>query len=170
MSIKEITKEDLSNLDRVVTYKNRTIGFLFVVNEVELIEKWEEAQFELGSKYQYQGDNKHIWDYYLAICCDFDEDNLGTEVRFKIESDRFCCRKTFLFNKNKDKFSIESAIETIFPTIISPKKITLLEPSELIKRMKTDLLKDDGFYTRVWDEEEIALLADTLISEASEDA
>ena len=167
--IKEITKQELNKLDKVVTYKNRTIGFLFVANETELLEKWKEAQFELGSAYQYQGDNKHIWDYYLAICCNFDEDTLGAEVRFQIESDRFCCRKTFLFKQSKKNFSEKDAIETIFPTIKTPGKITLLKPDDLISKMGTDLLKDQDFYTRVWDIKELDRLADTLILETSAD-
>lgn len=166
---KEITKEGLKYLNKVIEYRNRTIAVRFILNTDELENTWEEAQFELGSKYQYQGENERIWDYYLALCCNFDEASLSNEVRFRIESDRFCCRKIFIFNQSESKFSIDLLISGLFPKIESSGKISLLKPDDFIPSLKVSPQITKDFFTRPWNDKEIAKLAQILIIEAAAD-
>ena len=117
-SIQQVTKEGLKYLKNVFEYRSRTVAILFVKNTDELLATWENGQFELSAKYQYQGENAKIWDYYLAICCDFDEASLANEVRFQIENDRFCCRKIFIFNCSNCLLIFDGTLSNFFACLI----------------------------------------------------
>jgi hypothetical protein len=164
--ITDTTQPDLKYLTMVLEYRNRTVAVIFVKNSEQLEKSWEEAQFELGTRYQYPDDNERIWDYYLAICCAFDESSLLNELRFKIENDRFCCRKVFIFNSNPKKSSSASIIGQLFPQIQGQQKIEILEPSKFIPSLNTSKLITKEFFTRTLDDDEIDNLAKSLIAES----
>ena len=165
--IQESTKDGLRYLKGVFEYRSRTIAVLFVQNTQDLEANWEEAQFELSSKYQYQGDNERIWDYYLAICCNFDEGSFSDTLRFRIENDRFCCRKVFIFNQSINNFLSKNIIDILFPKIHSPKKIEILEPSKFIPTLEASLVITKDFFIRSLEDKEIENLATLLIAENS---
>jgi len=75
--IKDVKKAESQYLDGVYNYMNRSIGVRFINTIDNLESTWEDAQFELSAKYQYEGINEHIWDYYLVFCCNFNEDDQG---------------------------------------------------------------------------------------------
>ena len=161
--VKKITKDNHKYIQDVFEYRNRTIATLFVLNTEELKAKWSEAQIELGSKYQYQGEGRRIWDYYLAICCNFDENSMKGEDRFNIENDRFCCRKVFIFNQSPTKFSPQKLIHELFPKIQSTEKIALLKPEIFISNLEPNSKITNDFFFRSWDQAEIDKLANALI-------
>ena len=164
-AIQEITKDELKYLNSVFEYRSRTIAVLFIQNIQDLETNWEDAQFELSSKYQYQGENEQIWDYYLAICCNFDEGSLPDTLRFRIENDRFCCRKVFIFNQSPKKFQPLTIIETLFPKIHSPQRIEILEPAKFIPSLEASPAITKDFFIRSFEDKEIENLATVLIAE-----
>ena len=146
---------------------NRTIGVRFITTIDELRNSWENSQFELSAKYQYEGVIKHVWDYYLVFCCDFNEDDIKKRLRFKIESDRFCCRKYFLFGLSNQQFSTDKLISRLFPLIKSTKEIQIVKPETIIQHFDKDLrsLVTPSFFTQQFSEEEVELLIETMISQ-----
>lgn len=166
-AIQETTKDGLRYIKNVFEYRSRTIAVLFVQNIQEIEANWEEAQFELSSKYQYQGENERIWDYYLAICCNFDEASLPDTLRFRIENDRFCCRKVFIFNQSPKRLQPLTIIEILFPKIHSPKKIEILEPTKFIPSLEASPAITKDFFIRSLEDREIEDLATLLIAENS---
>lgn len=168
-NIKDVAKSGLKYLDKVFEYRSRTVGVTFISNTEDLNAKWEEAQFELGTQYQYQGENERIWDYYLALCCNFDENSLSGKLRFRIENDRFCCRKVFIFRQAVSKFSPEALMESLFPKIHVLKKISFLTPDEIMGSMDVSPKITKDFYTRPLQENELEALAKLLIMESSQD-
>lgn len=167
-NIHQVTKDDLKYLNNVFEYRSRTVAILFIKNTDELLANWEDAQFELSARYQYQGENAKIWDYYLAICCDFDEGSLANEQRFQIENDRFCCRKIFIFNCTINNFTKENIIQELFPKIHSPGKIEILEPVKFIPSLGASASITKDFFVRQLDDIEIENLASLLITESSD--
>ena len=164
--IKDVKKPESVYLDFVFNYMNRSIG-VRLINSIDDLEKtWEDAQFELSTKYQYEGINEHIWDYYLVFCCNFNEDDLDKRVRFKIESDRFCCRKYFLFGFSKSTFSKQSLINMLFPSIKSSKTIQIIKAETIIEDLGDDLktLVPPSFFTEEIDDSAIESLLETLIA------
>lgn len=166
-SFGDVTKKDLKYISKVLEYRSRTVAVVFVQNMPDLETKWEESQIELSAKYQALADNSRIWDYYLAICCDFDEGSLDNTMRFKIENDRFCCRKVFVFNSNPRKFEASEILEDLFPKIQSPKKIEILEPSTFIPQLKASSLITKDFFIRSLEDDEVLKLADALIAQGA---
>lgn len=166
-SIQQVTKDGLRYLKNVFEYRSRTVAILFVKNTDELLATWENGQFELSAKYQYQGENAKIWDYYLAICCDFDEASLANDVRFQIENDRFCCRKIFIFNCTLKNFSEERIVQKLFPKIHSPERIEILEPAKFIPSLGASASVTKDFFVRQLEDNEIENLASILIAESS---
>lgn len=168
-NIKDITKPESVYLKYVYNYMNRSIGVRFINTNDELEKTWEEAQFELSSKYQYEGINEHIWDYYLVFCCNFNEDDLDNKLRFKIESDRFCCRKYFLFGFPEKSFSKEKLIGRLFPSINSSKPIQLIRTETIIEKLGDELksLVPPSFFTEEIDESEIAPFVESLITKGN---
>lgn len=166
-SFEDVTKKDLKYLSRVLEYRSRTVAVIFVQNVPDLEAKWEEAQIELSAKYLALADNSRIWDYYLAICCDFDEASLDNTMRFKIENDRFCCRKVFVFNSNPKKFGAPAVLQDLFPKIQSPKKIEILEPSTFIPQLEASSLITKDFFIRALEDDEVSTLADALIAQGA---
>jgi hypothetical protein len=115
--INEVTKSEKRYLNHVFDYMERSIAVRFINNFSELETNWENAQYELSAQYQYEGINEHVWDYYLVFWCSFDEESLDNKLRFKIESDRFCCRKYFIFSSNMSAFSKKELIQKLFPLV-----------------------------------------------------
>ena len=146
---------------------NRTIGVHFITTVDELEKNWEDSQFELSSKYQYEGINKYIWDYYLVFCCNFNEEDLDKRLRFKIERDRFCCRKYFLFTFPQKNFSKHELISRIFPLINCAKEIQVIKPETIIANLdkKLQYMVYPDFFTEELPENEIKTLIETMISE-----
>jgi len=58
--ITDVKKRESVYLDDVYDYMNRSIGVRFINTISDLEKTWEEAQFELSAKYQYEGINEHI--------------------------------------------------------------------------------------------------------------
>lgn len=162
----EITKETSKFLKHVFNYMNRSIGVCFVSNTQEIEELWEAAQYELSASYQYEGVNEHVWDYYLVYCCDFNEEDLDERIRFKVESDRFCCRKFFVFDLAERNFSKEKLIEKLFPVIKSSKPIQILSAKVILDNFGDELkeLVPESFFTEELDEANAKSLLDELIS------
>lgn len=165
MSVKDITKKELRVLNKVIFYRKRTLGFLFLSSPKELEEKWREAQIELGSEYQYSGKDDNIWDYYLILICAFDVDNLESTVRFEIENDKFCCRKYIIYNMTEEKWKAEEIVKSIFPQLKVDSRIEMLKPenfvSEINKKIGIDLPLD--FFIKNKKENEIRHLLSELL-------
>ena len=164
--IKDVKKTESVYLDYVYNYRNRSIGVRFI-NTIDDLEKtWEDAQFELSAKYQYEGINEHIWDYYLVFCCNFADDDLDKRLRFKIESDRFCCRKYFLFGFSKPTFSKQKLIDRLFPLIKFSNPIQIIKAETIIDNLGDDLktLVPPSFFTEEIDDSDIEPLLETLIA------
>lgn len=164
----EVTKETPKLLGHVFNYMNRSIGVCFVSNTKEIEDLWEDAQYELSANYQYESVNEHVWDYYLVYCCDFNEEDLDKRLRFKVESDRFCCRKFFLFDLPERKFTKEKLIERLFPVIKSSNPIQILSAKVVIDNFSDDLkqLVPETFFTEELNEENAESLLGELISRA----
>lgn len=164
--IKTIKKEKSKYLNDVFTFKNRTIAIRFIVTTEELEKQWEEFQFELANFYQYDGTSKFVWDYYLVFLCAFDDGSLDSKLRFKIENDRFCCRKMFLFDFPEKKYSPEKVALNLFPEIETTKSIQIIKPETLIQKIDPNLTNffDERFFIHELSESEIE---ETIISLAT---
>ena len=138
----------------------------FIKNSDDLEETWEKSQFELSTKYQYEGTNEHIWDYYLVFCCNFNENDIDERLRFKIEGDRFCCRKYFLFEQSKKLFSKQQLIDQLFPLINSSKPIQIIKTETIINNLSDELktLVPPSFFTEEIEDSAINTLLETLIT------
>lgn len=145
---------------------NRTIAVRFVQSPEELEKVWEDAQFELSSKYQYEGVSPHVWDYYLVFCCNFGEDDIDKRIRFKIESDRFCCRKYFVFGSTKKNFDTSQLIERLFPVIKATKQIQIIKAETIMDRLGDEFagLVPTSFFTEELEETSIEPLIESLIA------
>lgn len=168
--IKDVKKTESVYLDYMYNYRNRSIGGRFI-NTIDDLEKtWEDAQFELSAKYQYEGINEHVWDYYLVFCCNFAEDDLDKRLRFKIESDRFCCRKYFLFGFSKRTFSKQKLIDRLFPLINPSKPIQLIKAEAIIDNLGDDLktLVPPSFFTEEIYDSDVEPLIETLIAKGGQ--
>lgn len=168
--IKDVIKPESEYLDYMYNYMNRSIGVRFI-NTIDDLEKtWEDTQFELSAKYQYEGINEHVWDYYLVFCCNFDEDVLDKRLRFKIESDRFCCRKYFMFVISKHTFSKQKLIDRLFPLINSSKPIQIIKAETIIDNLGDDLktIVPPSFFTEVIDDSAIEPLLEALIAKGGQ--
>jgi len=164
--IKNIKKTESVYLDYVYNYRNRTIGVRIIKNTNDLEKTWEDTQFELSGKYQYEGVNEHVWDYYLVFCCNFSEDDLDKKLRFKIESDRFCCRKYFLFGVSEQTFSKQHLVDHLFPLINSSKPIQIITAETIIDKLGDELktLVPSSFFTEELDDFAVESLLKTLIN------
>ena len=164
--IKDVRKRGSEYLDHVYNYRNRSIGVRLINNTDELDKTWEDTQFELSSKYQYEGVNEHVWDYYLVFCCNFNEDDLDKRLRFKIESDRFCCRKYFLFGVSKSTFTKQKLVAHLFPLINSSKPIHIIKAEIIIDNLGGELksLVPPSFFTEEIDNSAVESLMETLIT------
>lgn len=164
--IKELEIGESQYLTAVYEYRDRTLGILFCPSVGDVSLRWERAQAELASNFQYYNKNNRIWDYYLIICCDFDEKSLLNNIRFLIENDRFCCRKTFAFNTNTANFSIENIIEDLFPSVSDSTTIELLQPKKLMTLIDAPPLLPERFMTSIYTPEEIDALSTEMIAGA----
>lgn len=167
LNIIEIKKEATKHLDDVFIFMDRTVAVRFFSSTKDIEASWEDSQFELGFRYQYEAVSENIWDYYLILACDFDEASLEAKIRFSIENDRFCCRKHFAFNTSKKNYSREKLISKLFPNIIPTSTIKMLQPSSIISDLEGDIkdLVPTTFYVEDFSEEQILGLADKLINE-----
>ena len=145
---------------------NRSIGVRFINTIDDLERTWKDAQFELSAKYQYESINERIWDYYLVFCSNFYEDDLDKRLRFKIESDRFCCRKYFLFESSKRTFTKQKLVDRLFPLIDFSKPIQLIKAETIIDNLGDDLktLVPPSFFTEEIDDSAVEPLIETLIA------
>jgi len=162
----DVKKKESVYLDYVYNYRNRSIGVRFINNTEDLEKTWEETQFELSTKYQYEGINEHVWDYYLVFCCNFSEDDLSKRMRFKIESDRFCCRKYFLFGVSIQTFSKKHLLDHLFPLINSSKPIQIIKAETIIDSLDDNLkgIVPPSFFTQEIDNLSVESLLETLIT------
>ena len=167
--VRDVKKPESVYLEHVYNYMNRSIGVRFINTNDDLEKTWEEAQFELSTKYQYEGTNEYIWDYYLVFCCNFNEDDLDKRLRFKIEGDRFCCRKYFLFGLTKKSFSKQKLIDQLFPSINSSKPIQIIKTETIIENLSDDLktLVPPSFFTEEIDDSAANTLLEALITKGS---
>ncbi len=168
--IKDVRKTESEYLDYVYNYRNRSIGVRLIKNSDDLEKSWEDTQFELSAKYQYEGVNEHVWDYYLVFCCNFNEDDLDKRLRFKIESDRFCCRKYFLFGVSKRTFSKQKLVDHLFPLINSSKPIQIIKVETIIGNLGDELkaLVPASFFTEEIDNLAVESLLETLITKSEQ--
>lgn len=168
--IKDVKKAESQYLDGVYNYMNRSIGVRFINTIDNLESTWEDAQFELSAKYQYEGINEHIWDYYLVFCCNFNEDDLDKRLRFKIESDRYCCRKYFLFEVSKRTFSEKKLIDRLFPLIKSSKPIQIIKAETIIDNLGEDIktIVPPSFFTEGIDDSAVEPLIEALIAKGGQ--
>ena len=168
--IKDVKKTEAEYLDYVYNYRNRSIGVRLINDTDDLEKTWEDTQFELSAKYQYEGVNEHVWDYYLVFCCNFNEDDLDKRLRFKIESDRFCCRKYFLFGVSKRTFSKQKLVDHLFPLINSSKPIQIIKAETIIDNLGDELkaLVPPSFFTEEIDNLAAESLLETLITKGGQ--
>lgn len=145
---------------------NRSIGVCFISNTQDIEDVWKSAQYELSANYQYEGTNEYVWDYYLVYCCDFSEEDLDKQIRFKVESDRFCCRKFFVFEISERMFTSEKIVEKLFPVIKSSKPIHILSAKKILDSFSDEMkqIVPESFFTEDLNEENAELLLNQLIS------
>lgn len=163
---KNVKKDKSKYLNEVYIYLNRTIAIRFISNSDELEKNWDEAQLELSSIYQYEGVSPHIWDYYLVFCCQFSDDDLDKRLRFKIESDRFCCRKFFVFGIDPKTFKIDSLVNTLFPVIRPTRQIQLIKPEVVLEKLGSEFndLVPESFFTEELNENDLEPLIEKIIA------
>lgn len=156
MLVKDVTKKETKYLN-VYEFKDRTIAIYRAENIEQLLSEWEKAQLELASNYQYEDESSKIWDYYLVLICNFKDEESDLSWKFKIESDRFCCRKIVIFEHEKHKLSIEKIVTRIFPDINLSSNIELLSLEEFNKQLvlKEASSFEINFLTSEFNEEEI---------------
>lgn len=170
--IKSIKKTELKHLNDVFTYRNRTVALKFIVAVTELNKHWEKYQLELAVAYQYESQDQNIWDYYLVFLCAFDEKSIDPELKFKIESDRFCCRKIFIFGQEQKNYkNPELVCHVLFPEIEKTKDIQVIQPQSLIKKLKSNLKNHIGqeFFTKELDEKAVEVILKKLIKKGESD-
>ncbi len=170
--IKSIKKSEAKHLSDVFTYKNRTVAIRYYVAVTEVENDWTKAQLELASEYQYEKVDGNIWDYYLVFLCAFDQNSIDSELRFKIESDRFCCRKMFLFGVSQKTTAVNELVcKNLFPEIEKSKPIQVIQPADLFKKIKSKMkvVVGEEFFTREMSESQIESIVTKLLDEDNGD-
>ena len=160
-----IKKENTEHLDDVFEINNRTIAIKYITNGEDLAENWHSCQVELSSKYQYEAINKYVWDYYLIFVCNFDENSLDHSLRYKIENDKFCSRKKFIFDSNKKNFDTSKIEESVFPMYKIGKRMEILKTDTIWEKMKFELKEsiDSTFLKDVYSSEQLSSLLEKII-------
>jgi hypothetical protein len=164
-NINEVTKAKKQYLNHVFDYMERSIAVRFINNVSELATNWENAQYELSAQYQYEGINEHVWDYYLVFWCSFDEESLDNKLRFKIESDRFCCRKYFIFSSNMSTFSKKELIQKLFPLVEVTNPIKIITATSIIEKLEKEAqaIVTPSFFTKEMSDLEATTLLNSFL-------